>query len=1607
MVRKIVTMCAAALLACAGAVADDGSDPGVLTPGGWTTDLTVNGKKVWSKYCQPKGAGWSCKYDSKEKCFKLNLSSVTEYTLGGEFTGRVMDKNGNVTKIEVGMVTISQQSTVTLDNLVFRGNISVAAGKTVTLYLKGKNELIPAVGFYNSGTLSIPLNSTVWIDGDKTGSLNVHDCGGLVPSSGGSLVKPGTTKGGCVKVIGGQLTGFPCALVELTVMGGKVEGATVYGDDSFAINVDEFNVTASGNFAGGDVKAKKADICGEVTVSELRVDSLEIPKGTTLTVENKLWAKNVVVDGGQVLLNEGAAIVMSFGGSLTVTDGSILGPTGSILSQSVSSGSDYDDYSVTIAIAGGELDVDSIGEPRGGIQRINVLVSGGRLSFEHAYLQNFDQRGGCVVVGTDCNVSREGNMFLADGSFSAVDVRVEGRLYLRGGSCYVAHGLTTASVVNFIYSPDKGCSCVTVAGLPRDSRVDISDLGFAYGTKDIWSDGGGHIYLWFPNREEPYRFTVNGSVYEATVHGMDTTATLVEAKRYSVTYRTNQGQLYDGVNNCWSQEYLFENLYVYGETPSVYGAEDLRLTCAGKRFDHWENLTDGHKTVMPGENLPPITGDVVLQACWAEDIVADEDNGFDVVFTYQKEGVTGPVIKAVRQRLGEKFAFPTDYSRRIGRKSLVGWFTSAMANARQITADTIADESVKRVYARYLDRTERTTRPDNDAFANAQIIGDARGLIEDLPMDRATKESGEFFYSSSAIAGTLWYRWTAPMSGVVTFSAVNRGDGGAPILCGFSGQMSVPFVGLDMPSSLTFRCTAGMEVHVCVASDGASGDVDLSWNAVSETSANLRVWGVNRYVCAKIANLGITMPAADVKAVKAEGLPKGLKLVQDKAKTAWYVEGVATEQLDYERKYATIRFQFKEKGKADEVQKLALAVVPSARAGHWVGLGEFSMSASELFGAEVRKDWTVSGTPSGVKYDKDALAFSGKLSKIGTFTLTAKGPVTSAVPGSSAKFSNVFTAYLMVDRADATYAGTITVERGVTMDAFNITAKFGWAASAKCKAEGLPPGMKYSAGVFSGKVTGDAWFYPVTVTSADKQAQAAYLVHVLDPSVPEVGVSFGAKELALLKKIAAGDAKATKNWQYSFVRGAAVALPLEVAEGATAKAAGLPSGLKLEQDKAKKAWSITGVPTKAGDFLVTLTVTREGVSSAVTYLFEVVENAFAGEYRGTIVSRPAADAAWRAGTVLVNVAAGGATKVTVSEDGKSTMTYSAKSFGYADSGDYAFVEFELKPSSADKKLGYGVRKGRVTISKPDAEVADCRLVEGAVKFENGTACGEVQGWFVSPGAADAWKTAGADRECRFFSVNDGGFDVPVATVRHEVKWTAKATTANVAGTLYDGTSFKLAKVPLVRDVAKDATGREPRACYSLAPFAVTAKDGQVFVFHGFKRTAWTDPSGFEGRVTFANAEGGVVTAEEESGDAPAFSATGFNSFFGGSYRTSAMTFDWGWDGFETFTLDHASGAAKGDCVVLGADGGEVTRIPAKSQIGTLGDFTYKFTTKDKAYAYEINLVTAPLARYLADGSISWQASGRVVGFVTKTWKEGKETKSLGGIVDVVGLEPAE
>ncbi|MDO5318184.1 MAG: hypothetical protein Q4G65_06115 [bacterium] len=69
-------------------------------------------------------------------------------------------------------------------------------------------------------------------------------------------------------------------------------------------------------------------------------------------------------------------------------------------------------------------------------------------------------------------------------------------------------------------------SCVTVPGLVPHAAVTVTGLG-DYGTNGIVADKDGQIYLWLPGTESRpaiYRFTANGTRYEATVKGAATTA---------------------------------------------------------------------------------------------------------------------------------------------------------------------------------------------------------------------------------------------------------------------------------------------------------------------------------------------------------------------------------------------------------------------------------------------------------------------------------------------------------------------------------------------------------------------------------------------------------------------------------------------------------------------------------------------------------------------------------------------------------------------------------------------------------------------------------------------------------------------------------------------------------------------------------------------------------------------------------------------------------------------------------------------------------------------------------------------------------------------------
>ena len=140
-------------------------------------------------------------------------------------------------------------------------------------------------------------------------------------------------------------------------------------------------------------------------------------------------------------------------------------------------------------------------------------------------------------------------------------------------------------------------------------------------------------------------------------------------------------------------------------------------------------------------------------------------------------------------------------------------------------------------------------------------------------------------------------------------------------------------------------------------------------------------------------------------------------------------------------------------------------------------------------------------------------------------------------------------------------------------------------------------------------MTGKVGYYAISLKSADKQSTAELLCYVADPDAPTVGAYFGTTWSKLKKKVIGGDTSAEQNQELELMVGATAEFPLTVSEGASVKASGHPAGLKLAQNKTTKRWTITGYPTKAGTFLSSGTVTKNGVSSVKTFTFKVLANA--------------------------------------------------------------------------------------------------------------------------------------------------------------------------------------------------------------------------------------------------------------------------------------------------------------------------------------------------------------------------------------------------------------
>lgn len=151
---------------------------------------------------------------------------------------------------------------------------------------------------------------------------------------------------------------------------------------------------------------------------------------------------------------------------------------------------------------------------------------------------------------------------------------------------------------------------------------------------------------------------------------------------------------------------------------------------------------------------------------------------------------------------------------------------------RRVTISLAADEHTTCTF---------TTTAANDSFAGALPISGAGGTVSGSNVG-ATKEPGEPNHAANAGGASVWYRWTAPATGLATVNTC--GSSFDTTLAAYTGASvnaltevaanddswfgcPTPFV---TQSNISFLAVAGVSYAIAVDGfDGATGNVQLAW----------------------------------------------------------------------------------------------------------------------------------------------------------------------------------------------------------------------------------------------------------------------------------------------------------------------------------------------------------------------------------------------------------------------------------------------------------------------------------------------------------------------------------------------------------------------------------------------------------------------------------------------------------------------------------------------------------------------------------------------------------------------------------------------------------
>ncbi len=130
----------------------------------------------------------------------------------------------------------------------------------------------------------------------------------------------------------------------------------------------------------------------------------------------------------------------------------------------------------------------------------------------------------------------------------------------------------------------------------------------------------------------------------------------------------------------------------------------------------------------------------------------------------------------------------------------------------------------------------------NDNFAFCEFVGGVSGVVYGSNAG-ATRESGEPNHAGNAGGASIWYCWTAPISGQVTFDttgstfdtllAVYTGSS-VNALTSIASNDNIDSANSNLQSRVTFNATGLTMYHIAIdGANGATGDTVMNWNLIA------------------------------------------------------------------------------------------------------------------------------------------------------------------------------------------------------------------------------------------------------------------------------------------------------------------------------------------------------------------------------------------------------------------------------------------------------------------------------------------------------------------------------------------------------------------------------------------------------------------------------------------------------------------------------------------------------------------------------------------------------------------------------------------------------